>query len=254
MLAIENFEKYIIQPNNVSASCIQKHMLENGLHNNFVSIEDWIIFLQKEQRDSLQIWLNFLNNINYSDEIKYWILNGVLKSAHYENNHFRRRTCHTIHTFPELNKKCVEEAIENQHINVAFQKIYAQRIKDLLEQKNDNGVWEKFSGINTIESLLNELQGWFTKWCINSYSSAYLHLLAGDIYVFFTEVDNQFVYPRICVGVEKTGTVRCIGLEPYQMMEDSMQPILEDHLSYLGISDKNKTYRLKYGSPKKIGL
>lgn len=251
MLTIENFEKYIIQPNNVSDSCIQRHMLENELHNNFTSTEDWIIFLQKEQRDSLQIWLNFLNTTNYSNEIKNWILNGVLKSAHYENNHFRRRTCHTIHTFPELNKKCVEEAISNKTSNIAFQKVYAQSIKGLLEQKSDFGIWKIFSGLNTIDSLLNELQGWFTRWCINSYSSARLHLLAGDIHVFFTEVDNQYVYPRISVGVEKTGTVRCIGLEPYQMIEDSMQPILEDYLSYLGIPDENKTYRLKYGFPKK---
>lgn len=250
MLVIENFEKYIIQSNNVSDSCIKRHMLENELHNNFVNIQDWIIFLQKEQRDSLQTWLNFLNNINYSDEIKNWILSGVLKSAHYENNHFRYRTCHTIHTFPELNKKCVEEAVESKYSNISFKKIYEQRIKNLLEQKSDNGIWKIFSGINTTQSLLNELQGWFTRWCINSYQSAYLHLLAGDIHVFFTEVNNQFIYPRISVGIEKNGTVRCIGLEPYQMIEDSMQPILEDYLSYLGISNKDKTYRLKYGFPK----
>lgn len=251
MLAIDNFEKYIIQPNNISDSCIKRHLLENEIHNNFVSIEDWIIFLQQEQRDSLQIWLDFLNNIDYSDEIKNWILNGVLKSAHYENNHFRRRTCHTINTFPELNKNCVEEAVGSKHDDIKFQKIYAQRIKELLEQKSDNGVWKIFSGPNTIESLLNELQGWFTSWCINSYNSAYLHLLAGEIHVFFTEVDNQFVYPRISVGVEKNGTVRCVGLEPYQMVEASMQPILENYLSYLGSMNKDKTYRLKYGFPKK---
>lgn len=133
MLAIENFEKYIIQPSNISDSCIKRHLLENEIHNNFVSLEDWIIFLQQEQRDSLQIWLDFLNNINYRDELKNWILNGVLKSAHYENNHFRRRTCHTIHTFPELNKNCVEEAVGNKHDKIKFQKIYAQRIKKLLE-------------------------------------------------------------------------------------------------------------------------
>lgn len=227
-------------------------MLGNEINNNFVSIEDWITFVQREQRESLQLWLNFLNTTNYSDEIKDWILNGVLKSAHYENNHFRRRNCHTIHTFPELNEKCVNGAIDNQSYNIAFQKIYAQKVEKLLEQKSDNGIWKIFSGTDTIESLLNELQGWFTGWCINSYSSAYLHLLAGDIHVFFTEVDNQYVYPRISVGVEKNGTVRCVGLKPYQMIEERMHPILEDYLSGLGISDKDKTYRLKYGFPKKI--
>lgn len=38
---------------------------------------------------------------------------------------------------------------------------------------------------------------------LSSYSPLYLHLLAGDIYVFFTEVNNEFVYPRISIGVEK---------------------------------------------------
>ena len=62
MLTIENFEKYIIQSNNVNDNCIQRHMLGNELHDNFVGIEEWITFLVKEQRESLQVWLNFLNS------------------------------------------------------------------------------------------------------------------------------------------------------------------------------------------------
>jgi len=251
MLTMENFEKYIIKPYNISDNCIQKHMQEIKLHNNFVSLEEWIIFLQKEQRESLQIWLNFLNTSDYNEETKKWILNGVLKSAHYEKNHFRRRTCHTIQRFPELNQKCVEETIKKDYKNLAFQKIYAEKIKKLLEQKRDKGVWKTFSGTDKVESLLKELQGWFTGWCINSYSAAYLHLLAGDICVYFTEIENEFIYPRISVGIEKNGTVRCIGLETLQKIEESMKPILEDYLTYLGVFDKER-YKLKYGVAKKF--
>lgn len=53
------------------------------------------------------------------------------------------------------------------------------------------------------------------------------------------------------LGWKKNGTVRCIGLEPYQMIEENMQPILEDYLTYLGILD-NEAYKLRYGYRKKI--
>ena len=250
MPTIEDFEKYIIQPNNITDSCITRHLTQNELCNDMINIEEWIAFLQKEQRDSLKIWLDFLNTTNYSDEIKNWILNGVLKSAHYEKGHFGRRNSHTIHTFPELNQRCVEKVLENKSMDTSFQNQYAQKIKELLEQKSDNGIWKIYSGLNDIQSLLDVLQGWFTRWCINSYSSAVLHLSAGDIHIFFTEIDDRFIYPRLSVGVEKTGTVRCIGLEPYQMIEECMKPILERRLSELGISNQDKTYRIRYGSSK----
>lgn len=79
MFKMENFEKYIIQPHNVCENSIKRHLLENELLNDFVNIEEWILFLQKEQRESLQIWIDFLNNRPYSEEIKKrkWYLESL---------------------------------------------------------------------------------------------------------------------------------------------------------------------------------
>lgn len=245
---VENYEDYIIKFNNISKSSLKNHIdIQKSFNNSLSTLDDWIKFLQKEQRETLKIWLDFLNSSDYDNNIKEWVLKGVLKSAYYESGHFRRRTPHTIHPFPEFNLRCVEASISEYHDKVSFKEIYAKAIKDLLMNKSDDGEWKVYSSTQQTINLINELQGWVTGWCISSESSAYLHLLAGDIHVYYSQIDGEFVYPRVAFGIERKGIIKCIGLERKQMVEECMIPILNDHVEKITISNGPNPPILKYG-------
>ena len=245
---VENYEDYIIKPNNISKSSLKNHIdIQNVFNNNLSTLDDWIKFLQKEQRETLKIWLDFLNSSDYDNNIKEWVLKGVLKSAYYESGHFRRRTPHTIHPFLEFNLRCVESSILEHDDKVKFKEVYAKAIKDLLMKKSDDGEWKVYSSTKQTTDLTNELQGWFTGWCISSKSSAYLHLLAGDIHVYYSQIDGKYIYPRVALGIEKNGIIKCIGLEKNQMIEECMIPILNQYVDKMNTFNGPNAPILKYG-------
>lgn len=233
---LSDYEDYIIKCKNVTDSSIKKHLeILSNFGNDLVNIDDWINFLQDEQRISLDRWLKFLNESDIEDTLKEWILTSILKMSNLNHDtfHFRKRDKHTIHPFAEINKLALEKSISEKSGVITFRKIYAKNIEEILRQKSDDGKWVIYRGANDANTLVNDLQGYFTRWCIASYNSAFLHLLAGDVHVYFTNIGGLYIYPRVAVQRQMNGKEIAIGLNNYQGIEEELKSITNNRLKSL---------------------
>lgn len=228
---LSDIEKYIVKPENISPSCIEKHQaIQMFFGNDFISLETWISSVQEEQRTSLKRWINYVNQENISEDQKEWIISNILKIAYYDRKkqEFRKRNIHSIHPFIELNQKVVENTLFNQK-EVSFRLGYKKELVKMLNRRGKEGVWKIYTSPDQASEVAEDLQGWFTNWCINTYSAAYLHLLAGELHIYYERIEN-LLYPRIAIGVENKGRIRCVGLEENQRVEEDLNNVLSHHL------------------------
>lgn len=238
-----NVDDYIITSDDITLRCKQRHQeLMIKSHNDLeISEEQWIAFIQKEQRETLNNWIVYLNKLDCRDDIKKWVLDSILKISYLDKStwKFKKRNKNTISPFVEINSIAVLMSIEQKDSksNVSFRKLYEKNLKQVLSNKSDNGIWVRYN-FNELNSLGEDINGWFTGWCITNYDVALVNLLAGDIFVFYSQIADEFVYPRIAIGMNK-GKVRvCVGTLENQAIEQSLLPILATKLSTID-DDKN---------------
>lgn len=233
---LSDYEDYIIKGENITDASIAKHLeILSNFGNDLVDIDDWVLFLQEEQKTSLNRWLKYLNESEIREDLKQWILTSVLKMSNLNRDtfHFRKRDKHTIHPFAEINETALEKSISEKSGTITFRKIYAQNIADLLNQKSNDGKWVIYHGTNDADNLVNDLQGYFTRCCFASYNSAFLHLLAGDVHVYFTNINGLYIYPRVAVQRQMTGKEIAIGLKYYQGIEEELKSVANNRLKSL---------------------
>ena len=219
-----DYKNWIIPKERIKESTLNKHLLELKNHRNtLATIEDWIHFIQREQERTLKYWLTFLNQNQVDEETQKWVLQSIQKMANYSLHtyQFYRRNSHTIHPYAEINPEIVLKIIkENQ--DMSFKKIYERQLKKVLCQKSNIGIWKTYQTTEDTLRLSNSLQGYYTRWCITNEETAYLHLLAGAIDVFYTETEQGYVFPRLAIGRNKSEVNRIVGLGDNQDLEDEL--------------------------------
>lgn len=222
----DKYKGWIIEAEKISDSTIDKHiqiLKNNG--NTLSTTQDWINFVQREQKKSLEKWFNFFNQYNVNETTREWILESIKKMADF--NHatyqFHRRNIHTIHPFAEINSNILLEIIEEQK-KTSFKKTYEQKLEVLLKIKSNIGVWKTYQNSQDYQQLSNSLQGYFTRWCITNEDVSYLHLLEGQIDVFYSKLGDNFLYPRLAIGRNKREINRCIGIDQNQEIEKELIP------------------------------
>lgn len=242
----DEYKNWIIKPDKISLTTINNHLqiLKNN-GNTITTVQDWISFIQREQEKTLENWFNFFKANNLDQETKEWILNSIKRMAKLNKitYQFQRRNIHTIHPFPEINKEIITKIITKEE-TVTFKNIYEQMLKILLEQKSNIGIWKTYHNPNDFQKLSNSLQGYYTNWCITNEEVAYLHLLAGKIDVFYTEIPSGNLYPRLAIGRNNKEINRCIGIEINQGIEKELIPEVLKHIADLDLP-LNETIKLK---------
>ena len=229
-----NYKDWIITKERIKKSIINRHLEELKNHGNTLSTtEDWIHYIQREQERTLRYWITFLEQNQVDEKTKHWILDSIRKMANYSlrTYQFHRRNSHTIHPFAEINREAVLKIIKDNQ-DISFKKIYEQQLKKVLGQKSNIGIWKTYQGTKDASSLTSSLQGYYTRWCITNEENAYLHLLAGEVDVFYTETEQGYVFPRLAIGRNKLEVNRLVGLRDNQDLEDEL---ISEVLKQLGI-------------------
>lgn len=232
----KTYKDWIITKERITKNTIDNHKNAMQLHGNTLStIEDWILFLQREQEDSLVNWFSFFEQKNLDMKTRKWILESIKRMGKFSRKHyyFHRRNVHTIHPFAEINESCVQRTLEENQ-NVSFKKMYEQELKSLLSEKNNNGIWRTYQGYESVNNLTKDIQGYFTDWCITNPTAAYLHLLEASIDIFFTETKDGTNYPRVALSRNKKEIIHIVGVEERQGLE---QDLKEEILDYLDLNN-----------------
>ena len=210
------YDKYVIKKENIPEGyfkSLEKRYLDEGHgHHNLVNPENeidkelkeqHINVIIREQKDSLDVWLNYLLSKD-SDYLpmwaKVWAFQGMLSigNLNKEKDGYGRRSNTAVNPFvsfdSEILGKCVElvketfdkKEITDKEINKllqsgSFSKLYGKLLanKKQLKIGSDEGIWIKYNYEskedtnkkikNGIEpeylKLYNSLQGFNTGWC-----------------------------------------------------------------------------------------
>ncbi len=244
MKLIDDIDSYVVKCEDITDRCRNQHkdLMKKNKNDLEITDEHWITFVQREQRNTLNKWLEFLNHLDCSIEVKKWILDSILKMAYLDKStwRFRKRNKNTIHPFAEINEIAVLMSIENKKVdtNISFRKLYERNLKNLLTSRNNSGVWMSYN-FNELDSLVDSINGWFTGWCITNSDVALVNLLAGNIHIFFSSVGDELIYPRIAIGMQDQKVRVCVGILENQRIEDELLPELSKKLSTLNCDYTN---------------
>ena len=162
---METFEykDLIIKKENINEQTINKHRSILVEHNNIITTEEsWIQNIIKEQKESLENWLDFFEKKSISKETQEWILESIKKMGRYnrQKGEFVRRNKHTIHPFAETNPFCIEKAIKKQEIS--FKRTYEEQLAKIFQEKSKEGIWKQYNTSEEALQIKKDIQGYFT--------------------------------------------------------------------------------------------
>lgn len=226
----------------------------------------------KEQKSSLNVWLEHLGHSDYPMWSKHWVIEGVVKLSPLDQEKYqfpKRDKKLTVAPFPQLNEQALSLAIElmikkvgkqeipnlitNQELKTLldeanFGKLYAYQLKQLsliratTDLQNTDGEWKTFPQGSDHLELVEALRAHDTGWCTAGETRAKEYLNAGDLHMYRSYDQNgQPTIPRIGIcmlGTEKISEIR--GILSKQAMEDSMFPALEEKLKELPDAEEYK--------------
>ena len=277
------YDRYIIKRENIPDTYFQfleRRYLEEGHgHVNLVNPnneedrrlkEEHINTVIKEQKDSLDNWLNYLLSSDSSYLpmwAKVWAFQGMLHIGNLNENKdgYKTRGKTTINPFvsfdSEILGKCVElleESINKKDItdeeidkivaSGSFAKLYGKLLanKKVMKIESDEGIWIKYNQEtekeitskeeNNIEpeymKLYNSLQGYNTGWCTaGSRETAKNQICGGDFYVYYTKDKNgEYKVPRIAIRMEGNQIGEIRGIADSQNIESNMEKVIEEKL------------------------
>ena len=243
------YKKYICNKLSTKFIEIREKIMQRKLNEN--DIEAILETVRKNQKDTLDRWLDFFVDSNYPTWFKYYIIRGVLKSGGYDKakDLITRRTSSSAYPFLEFNSSIIskiynylseligKEFDENNLDGLNFQKLYIKFAKEN-KSKSDEGIWVKYPKNSSYDILCNDINGYNTGWCINQKEIAENYLSLGDIEVFYTKDNNgEFKIPRIAIRMLGNTLEEIRGVADNQNLEKSMIKPLEEKLksfSYIG--------------------
>ena len=227
------YDRCIIKRENIPESyfkSLEKRYLDEGQgHHNLVNPdneidrrikEEHINVIIREQKDSLDTWLNYLLS-SESDYLpmwaKVWALQGMLNigNLNKEKDGYGRRGNTSVNPFvsfdSEILGKCVnlvKETFNNREVtdkevekivsSGSFQKLYGKLLanKKKLKVVSDDGIWVKYNYETEDEAnqklrngkepeylrLYNSLQGYNTGWCTAGSTETAKNQICGGSY------------------------------------------------------------------------
>lgn len=243
------YKKYICNKLSLSFIKAREKIMERKLNDE--DIKEILEIVRKNQKNTLDRWLDFFVDSNYPVWFKYYTLRGVLKSGGYDKfkDIITRRTPSSAYPFLEFNSTIIskmydylsnligKEFDENSLGALNFQKLY---IKFAKENKSisDEGIWVKYPKNSPYEILCSDINGYNTGWCINQKEIAENYLSLGEIEIFYTKDSNgDFKIPRIAIRMFGNSIQEIRGVADNQNLEKSMLKPLEEKLesfSYIG--------------------
>lgn len=241
--------------------------------------------VQKQQRDSLSEWLNYLLSEDTKMQpvwIKVWIFVGVTKLGTFdkEQGSFNQRSAKTTAPFPELNREALAQVVDavvqalqkrdlQQITDVDVQKIikdkkpfadwYAHALKQLtttqFDQSITSGQWVTYRQGSDPKPLVAALAHRNTGWCTAGLQTARSQLQMGDIFVYYShDSKGAAVHPRIAIRMEDHEIVEVRGIAEDQGMDPEIArtSVLKQKLS--GFGEKAEEYLKKEADMKLMTL
>ena len=230
------YDKYIIKFENIPDNY---HLYENTLLNERKELYENIVKIQKE---SLDIWINYLINIDYPMWIKFWVFQGMLKLGTYDCDHFNKRSRNNTNGFAELNEDALERSIKYvlENKSNSFNKVYEYMINNQ-KVKNDDGIWIKYAKGSDPFTLVKSIRGYNTGWCTVWLSVARFQLNNGDFYVYYTkDKNNEYKRPRIAIRMKNSRIYEVRGIFNNQNIETCLEKVVENKIKTLENLNKYK--------------
>ena len=269
------YDKYVIKEEDIPDSyweLQQRIALERG-HGHIEYTPELkhkeAVQLIKEQKKSLEKWINYLlsENTSYPMWVRYWAFQGMLKLGMYdqENGRFTKRSKGTTAAFIELNPEALAKTIDTlmaynngediddkkleQLVESGnFGKIYGYNIWKMKEEEkelenesdSEKGVWKTYNKGDTDE-VIKSLEGKGTGWCIAGEGMTEAYLSVGDMFIYYTKDSNgEYTKPRVCIRREEGTTVEVRGILKEQNLEPEMYDVTERKLDELGDKEAYK--------------
>jgi hypothetical protein len=252
---------------------LSTEQLNQGINIEIANIKDsldpWVEYFTSSDSSSFPIWAKywaFLGVVKMSGKMKIDEATGKIS--------FPKRETNTISEFPELNREALAKAVDyivafvekgqklDETLNkFNFSDVYAHYLNELrgeLDQSElqiTEGDWVKYNQGNnpeTIDTLVESLEGKFTNWCTAGRSTAATQLANGDFYVYYTKSASSRPNPRIAIRMEgnRIGEIR--GVAANQNMDKVIAgtDILDQKLTEFGA--EGNEYKVKSENMRKL--
>jgi hypothetical protein len=226
----------------------------------------------KDQEESLNYWFTYLLSPeaeNYPLEFRYWAFVEMLKCGSYDEKRktFNKRTKSTIAPFPPLNQQALAivldeiirrqnkepsqilSSLQDENERKEFEKrLKAENFRDLYGFALDyvkrlvlpeerlpiiKGEWKVFKKGSDPKELVRAIQNFPAGWCIAGEGTAASYLSHSDIYIYFSE-DNEEnpTIPRVAIvynpKLQRITEVR--GIAKSQNLDPYIHPVVEEKL------------------------
>src|SRR3989338_4883715 len=190
--------------------------------------------VQEAQKKSLDVWIDHLSSddSHYPDDIKYFAVQGILRTGSFDKDNYRfsKRTEATTAPFYQIDHEVlsmVMGALEAVHYH-GDTTHYHRELLDLIEQNKDfgsmyaeamrhldkesgkdkaleitDGKWRVFKQGSDPQELVNAFAGKRAYLCLGNIGDASGYLSRGDVQVYFS--NNRAgvpVWPRVAIAVE----------------------------------------------------
>jgi hypothetical protein len=208
-----------------------KSQVDNkGARDRFISQ------LKNTQEETLNQWVSYLKQSDYSDAFKYLMLDAVLTHNYdLKSLNYRKRTNKTSRNISpfDAGTLAMVYASDSKNLLKSYVEMQQENLDNIINasqvDKTSEGKWLKFDGgpnaenINETATALSQLVQ-DTYWCTKT--NALGQLNGGDFYVYVTDKS-----PRIAIRMEgdKVGEVRG-NASSKQDLEPEMLPVAETFL------------------------
>lgn len=255
------YKKYILRKENIPKlyyRTYEKNYLQQNYY--FRTIEDFYNEkeeqLIKNQKESLDRWIDYLMKSDYPIWFKYFIFQGITRIGNYDINKkkYTKRTKNTVNPFIEINDEAInlifeeinkylnEKTIEDKTLfnfinNGNFLKIYSYTINKIRKCKKiddfNNGIWKIYYKDSNPENLLNDIYSKETGWCIAyTIETVKSYLNKGNIHIYYTkDENNKYTNPRITFYIEKNKIKEIRGISKNQNLEPQLIYIVKNKLN-----------------------
>jgi hypothetical protein len=192
--------------------------------------------LKNTQEETLNQWVSYLKQSDYSDAFKYLMLDAVLTHNYdLKSLNYRKRTNKTSRNISpfDAGTLAMVYASDSKNLLKSYVEMQQENLDNIINasqvDKTSEGKWLKFDGgpnaenINETATALSQLVQ-DTYWCTKT--NALAQLKGGDFYVYVTDKS-----PRIAIRMEgdKVGEVRG-NASSKQDLEPEMLPVAETFL------------------------
>ncbi len=172
-----------------------------------------------DQKDSLQVWADYLTDSGYPNWFKKYAFEGMTTLGLYDKNkqHYAKRSKSSLSPFAELNPVALQNVYETIQTSYdsSFKKLYSAAIdaetsRQISSGDPADGVWtihkQESVYVDAADELALSLQGHNTGWCTNAHLSARGYLKDGVMHVFRTkDTTGEYVVPRITIYISGNG-------------------------------------------------